>query len=48
MVQKQTDIADGKKGAGSPKYSKNHASTYHWVPNDESPKFQQQLKMMSD
>lgn len=22
------------------KYSKNHQSTYHWVPNDESPKFQ--------
>lgn len=39
MVQKQIDIANQKKGAGSPKYSKNHQSSFHWVPHDESPKY---------
>ena len=48
MVQKQTDICNGKEGAGSPKYSKNHNSTYCWVPHDESPKYREGLKKITD
>lgn len=33
-------VVNERKSIGpAAKYSKNHQSTYHWVPNDESPKF---------
>ena len=40
-------VLNERKSIGpNAKYSKNHQSSYHWVPNDESPKFQEGAKRL--